>query len=516
MPTQVTLSDIAHENSRRFPDRTAVVDGDTRFTWKQFEARVTRSANLLTDLGVSRGDRVMWLAQSSYRFLELLVAASRVGAMICPVNWRQSADEMAFVIEDFDPTVIVWQAEEIGEVVTAARTKAQSRAVWIQADGDGPDGYDARLQSASSEERTSQATADDALLVIYTAAIVDRPGGSMLTNRNLISMALATGEATGADHQSVFLNSGPLFHIGNFQFDSLPVFVRGGTNVYIRRVDAATVIRVLAEEKVTSAFLMPPTIMEIKALNANGEFDLSHLRAGAFAPVWGDTLPVDNTGWGQRPGGFGQTEVTGLALLRAFGPAGAGNGGRPSPVDQVKIVDPEGVEVADGEIGEIVIRGDTVHLGYWNRPEINAARFLDGGWWRTTDAGRREADGTVSFLGTMTRMVKSAAENIYPPEVEGCLRSHPAVKSAAIIGVPDPAFVQSVKAIVVLEEGQSVTEEELRAYCKERIASYKKPKYVEFVDSIPTVGGQTDYDALDAAFGGGGYPGKADISKTTV
>ena len=338
----------------------------------------------------------------------------------------------------------------------------------------------------------------------------------MLTNRNLISMALATGEATGADHRSVFLNSGPLFHIGNFQFDSLPVFVRGGTNVYVRRVEAADVVRILAEEKVTSAFLMPPTIMEIKALNANGEFDLFSLRAGAFAPVWGDTLPVDNTSWGQRPGGFGQTEVTGLALLRAFGPAGAGNAGRPSPFVQVKIVDPDGIEVADGEIGEIVVRGDTVHLGYWNRPAINAARFLDGGWWRTTDAGRREADGTVSFLGTMTRMIKSAAENIYPPEVEGCLKSHPAVKAAAIIGVPDPAFVQSVKAIVVLEDGQSVTEDELRDYCKERIASYKKPKYVEFVDAIPQVGGQTDYDALDSAFGGGGYPGKADITKTTV
>ena len=187
--------------------------------------------------------------------------------------------------------------------------------------------------------------------------------------------------------------------------------------------------------------------------------------------------------------------------------------GRPSPFTQVKIVDTDGVEVADGEIGEIALRGDTVHQGYWNRPAVNEARFLDGGWWRTTDAGRREADGTVAFLGTMTRMIKSAAENIYPPEVEGALTSHPAVKAAAIIGVPDPAFVQSVKAIVVPEDGGSVSEDELRDYCKERIASYKKPRFVEFVDALPTVGGQTDYDALDAAFGGGGYPGKADITR---
>ena len=169
----------------------------------------------------------------------------------------------------------------------------------------------------------------------------------------------------------------------------------------------------------------------------------------------------------------------------------------------------------DGEIGEIAVRGETVHLGYWNRPEVNADRFLPGGWWRTTDAGRREADGTISFLGTMTRMIKSAAENIYPPEVEGALASHPAVAKAAIIGVPDAAFTQSVKAVVALNEGASATAEELIEHVRSQIASYKKPKSVEFVVELPTVNGQTDYDALDAQFGGGGYPGKTDITQTT-
>ena len=510
--THLTLAEICTENARRYPDRDAVVDGDIRYTWPQFDARVNQVAHVLSDAGVGRGDRILWLAQTSYRFLELMIAASRIGAMICPVNWRQSGDELAFVIDDLAPSLIVWQDEEIGAAVSAARATATTPATWIRFDTDAADGYDARVESAATGPVPQQGTADDAVLVIYTAAIVDRPGGSMLSNHNLISMAIATSAATNIDDTCVFLNSGPLFHIGNFQFDSLPVFIHGGTNVYLRRVEAPNVLRILVEEKVTSAFLMPPTIMEIKALNADGAHDLSALRSGAFGPVWGDALPADTSAWAQRPSGFGQTEVTGLATLRAFGPAGVGNGGRPSPFAQIRIIDTDGTEVPDGEIGEITVRGDTVHLGYWNRPEINAARFLDGGWWRTTDAGRREADGTVSFLGTMTRMIKSAAENIYPPEVEKCLTSHPAVKAAAIIGVPDPAFVQSVKAIVVLEAGQSVSVDELRDYCKERIASYKKPRFVEFVDELPIAGGQTDYEALDAAFGGGGYPGKADIS----
>ncbi|MEU2004297.1 AMP-binding protein [Rhodococcus sp. NPDC019627] len=517
MVYQPTISDICRENSHSYPATEAVVDGATRFTWQQFDLRVDRVAHVLAQSGVSHGDRILWLAQGSFRFLELLTAAGRLGAMICPVNWRQPAEEMAFVINDLEPSVVFWQEEEIGEAVKAARQAAQFDATWIQHDGTGPDGYEARVAAAPPiSAPNADVSPDDALLVIYTAATTERPRGSMLSHRNLISMALMTGDITGAAHDSIFLNSGPLFHTANFQLESLPVYVRGGTNVYTPRVDAANVLQIIADEKVTSAFLMPPTIAEIKQLNREARLDISTLRAGAFGSMWGDDLPADTSPWGQRPGGYGQTELTGLALLKAIGPDCLGNAGRPFPGTQVKIVDPAGAAVPDGEMGEIAIRGDTVHSGYWNRSETNAARFLDGGWWRTTDAGRRELDGSVSFLGTLIRVIKSAAENIYPPEVEGCLKTHPAVKTAAIIGVPDPVFIQSVKAIVVLKNGESVSEGELREYCRTRIASYKKPKFVEFVDSIPTVGGAIDYDALDTAFGGGGYPGESDITKAKV
>jgi acyl-CoA synthetase (AMP-forming)/AMP-acid ligase II len=332
----------------------------------------------------------------------------------------------------------------------------------------------------------------------------------MLSHRNLISMALQTGRITGADERCIFVNSGPLFHIGNFQFDSLPVFVMGGTNVYIRRVDEQELLELIAAEKVTSAFLMPPTILRMKELNATAGLEISSLRAGPFAPLWGDALRPDASRWGTDSGGFGQTEVSGLSILNGYGGRGIGNSGRPTPLCQVRIVDIDGNEVPDGSTGEITVRGDTVHLGYWNRPEVNAQRMRDG-WWHTTDAGRREADGTITFLGTMTRMIKSAAENIYPPEVESCLSSHPAVKQAAVIGVPDPQYTQSVKAVVVLEQGQSVSEADLIEHCRSRIASYKKPRSVEFVDALPTVEGRVDYDALDDKFGGGGYPGGAHI-----
>lgn len=508
---QVTLSDICAEHRRRFPNRTAVVEGPVRLTWPELDDRVNQAARLLASLGVQRGDRVLWLAQTSYRFLEVMVACARIGAMVCPANWRQSAEEFAFVIDDFTPTVVLWQNEEIGDRIDGARTLASTTATWIQLDSEKPEGYDEQLAVQDTDPVSPTGEAEDALLVIYTAAIGGRPNGSMLSQRNLIVMGSVTAGVTGVDHRSVFINSGPLFHIGNFQFDAIATFLFGGTNVYIRRVQEEELLALIAEEHATSAFLMPPTIFKLKELNETANLDISSLRAGPMAPVWGDALPPDNTAWGTTAGGFGQTEVTGLAILNAFGGRGTGNSGRPSPFTQVRIVGPDGNEVPDGTAGEITIRGETVHLGYWNRPELNGQRMRDG-WWHTTDLGRREPDGTIHFMGTMTRMIKSAAENIYPQEVEACLTNHPAVREAAIIGIPDPQFTQSVKAVVVLEPGLSASADDIIEHCRTHIASYKKPKSVEFIEAIPRVGGLTDYEALDAMFGGGGYPGGTNVA----
>jgi long-chain acyl-CoA synthetase len=208
-----------------------------------------------------------------------------------------------------------------------------------------------------------------------------------------------------------------------------------------------------------------------------------------------------------RWGGYGQTEVTGLAAMNYYGVGGIGTHGRPSPAAHFRILDEQGRELPPGEVGEIVMRGPLVMKGYYNRPEINAARQRNG-WHYGNDLGRREKDGTITFIGPKMQMIKSGVENIYPAEVEGCLRRHPAVADCAVIGVPDPVWVQNVKAIVQLAPGAAATAEELIEHCREQMASYKKPKTVEFVDSIPRKNPfEIDYRALDERFGGGNYPG---------
>lgn len=511
---RLTVGDLIREHRRSFPTGTALIDGPVRSTWPEYDDRVNRTAHALARAGVGAGDRVLWLGQTSFRVFELLGAAAKLGAMVCPVNWRQTAYELAFVIDDFTPTVVVWQEEEIGAVVRGARKLATHDATWWQSDGTDADSLESVIADTSTEDDFDPVDADSPLLVIYTAAIEGRPNGSLITQHNLLVMGLESAYLTNSSSTSIFLNSGPMFHIGNFQWDAMAVFLEGGTNVFIRRADPKELLEILTREKVTSAFLMPPTILAMKKLHDPAVHDLSALRPGPFAPVWGEGIVATDTApWGTTPGGFGQTEVSGLAVVNAHGGHGLGNSGRPMPFARVRVVDADWNELPPGEIGELVIGGEVVHAGYWNRPELNARRMKDG-WWRTTDLGRREADGTIEFVGTGTRMLKSAAENIYPAEVERCLRTHPDVREAALIGVPDPEFMQSVKAVVVLEDGADTTAEDIIAHCKERIASYKKPRTVEFVDALPRVGGPdgpTDYAALDERFGGGGYPGGGNV-----
>jgi long-chain acyl-CoA synthetase len=185
---------------------------------------------------------------------------------------------------------------------------------------------------------------------------------------------------------------------------------------------------------------------------------------------------------------------------------GEGLHGRPFPLMDLRVVDPEGVDVPVGEVGEMVVRGPMVMNGYHNRPELNAYKFR-GDWYHTGDLARRHGDGSVTFIAPMSRMIKSAAENIYPAEVEACLRQHPDVRAAAVIGVPDERWAQSVKAIVVLEAGATANAGALIAHCRSAIASYKKPRSITFVDELPMQGFAVDYDALDKEHGGGGYPG---------
>jgi acyl-CoA synthetase (AMP-forming)/AMP-acid ligase II len=501
----LTLGDILEEHRRARPQQLAVVDEGLRLDYPALADRVQQLTNALEDAGVRRGERVLWLAQNHVGVLVALIACGQLGAMLCPANWRQTANELAFVIDDLQPRLVVWQDAEIGQAVGAARETATHRAArWLPLDG--PGGWDEFIAAGSARPRPRTPCMDDPLLVVYTAAFGGRPNGAMLSQRAIACQDLALIDIQDFSADTRFLNSGPLFHVGTLMV-MLAVFHIGGTNVFIRRTDTEAIARRIHEERCSYAFLMQSTCTELAVLNRDRRFDFSCLRTASVSPEWDAMVQIQDA---RNLFGYGQTELMGPVAWSYYGWGhNLGRNGRTGPVAQLRILDEDGQELPPGEVGEICVRGPTVMNGYWRRPELNGQRQRHG-WHRTNDLGRREADGSLTFIGPKVQMIKSGAENIYPAEVEGCLRQHPAVADAGVIGVPDPTWVQSVKAIVVLKDGAQASEQGLIDHCRARIASYKKPRQVVFAGALPrTPQGAVDYAALDAAHGGGGYPGGA-------
>ncbi len=455
--TEATLSSLLDEHARSRPEGLAAVCGEERLTWSAYQVEVLQLAAALQGAGVGPGDRVLWLGQNCHRVLQALAACAHIGAVFCPVNWRQSSAELAFVLDDADPKLVFWQEEEVGAAIRSARDAAASTSSrWIQHDGggsnDGEESYGAFVGTVAPFAPGTQAQPGAAALMIYTGAFGGHPHGALLSHRTLTTVGVANAMVRGLRADDVFLNSGPLFHLGTWMC-TLAMYVLGATNVFVPRVDAELLLRVIADNRCTGAFLMPTTISDLVELNSSVRTDLKTLRWPRSTPEWDAMVSPDESPWAQRPGGTGQTEVGGLATFAALG--GEGLHGRPIPLVELRVVDPEGIDVPPDEVGEMVLRGPLVMNGYHNRPVLNAEKFR-GGWYHTGDLARRHRDGSVTFIAPMSRMIKSAAENIYPAEVEACLRQHPGVRAAAVIGVPDDRWAQSVKAIVVLEEGGSV------------------------------------------------------------
>ncbi|NRQ38352.1 AMP-binding protein [Nonomuraea sp. NN258] len=489
----LSLSDVLADHARSRPLVTAVVDGEVRLTYPELDARVSRLAGALAARGVTAGERVLWLGRNSHAVLECLLACSRLGAIFCPANWRQSADELRFVLDDLGPRVVVW---EPSETTTALRGDG-----WVQAGEE----YEA-LVAGGRDGGFPGVPDTEPVLALYTAAFAGRPSAALLSSAALVAHSTSLLVVRQMEPGFTFLNNGPLFHVGTMMF-CLATLQIGGTNVFTPAFEAEEVCRLIDAERVTQAFLFGQMIDAVAAANAGGKYDLSSLRFVSHSAEWDAMITVDDSPWCRsKMGGYGQTEVGGMLTFLGLAPGGTGFAGRPSPLVQVRILGPDGAEMPPGETGEICARGKTLFSGYFARPDLNAEKFVYD-WHHTGDLGRREPDGTITFIGPKLRMIKSGNENVYPAEVERVLKTHPAVADAAVIGVPDETWHQAVKAVVVLRPGTAVTADEVIAHVRAELASYKKPRHVAFADAIPKRGFTPDYDALDAAHGGGDYPG---------
>lgn len=492
MSWAVGLPDVVAEQARLRPSACAAVCGTERLSYADLARRVGGLAGVLVAHGVARGDRVVWLGRNCHRLLELVLAAAHVGASVCPVNWRLQAAELRFELDDLAPSLVVDQAgPDLRD-----RWAAVARGGRVL---DGVAAYEEAVAAAAAPPVTGGP--DDDALALYTGSVGGRPAAALLPQQALVAHSVVLGLVRGVSPATVYLDCGPMFHVGTLMM-TLATLRFGGTNVFTPRADPRAVCELVAAERCTSAFLVEPTISEVAALAVAGGYDLRSLRWAATGTPFDELVTVDDALGG---GSYGQTEVSGLLSMQRGEIRSAGHHGWPVPSCAVAVLDPEDRPLVAGEAGEIAARGPTVMSGYHARPAANAERFRSG-WYHTGDLGRIEADGSLTFLGPRGRLVKTGNENVYPSEVEDCIRRHPLVAECAVIGIPDERWGQSVAAIVV-PAADGLTAREVVAHCRANLASYKKPRAVELVARLPRRDGGIDYAAVDERFGGGGYPG---------
>jgi acyl-CoA synthetase (AMP-forming)/AMP-acid ligase II len=491
------LTQSLHRNLQQNPDRPATIyRGRVRTTAESVD-RIARLAGGLTGIGVQRGDRVGILALNSDRYQEYFLAVPWIGAVLNPVNIRWSPAEIAYSLVESDTRVLVVD-DAFAPVIPALREQFPGLATVIHCgDGDLPTGalsYEALVADHAPIEDTR--TGGDALLgVFYTGGTTGHPKGVMLSHNNLLVSsigALASGHFVSSGGR--LLHTAPLFHLAGIAAWAAGCQV-GSTHVIVPMFNPTEVMAAIAEHQVTDALLVPTMIQMLvddPGVADNDMSSLVHLVYGA-SPISEAVLErarkvFPAAGFTQA---YGMTELSPCATLLTPAdhddPALHRSAGRAAPHVEVRIVDPNDIEVGRGEVGEIVVRGDNVMLGYWNRPEDTAAAVRDG-WMHTGDGGRMDENGYVFIVDRIKDMIITGGENVYSAEVENALASHPAVAACAVIGVPDSDWGERVHAVVVLLPGQQATGDEIRAHCKTLIAGYKAPRSVDFVDALPLSG----------------------------
>jgi acyl-CoA synthetase (AMP-forming)/AMP-acid ligase II len=446
--------------------------GRSRTFGEMNESSSRLAAGLCSELGVKAGDRVAILDKNSDDYLELMFALDKAGAVMVPINWRLTPAEVTRVVEDADPTLLVAGDQFGGSVAEVGRRTL-------------------RFSELPRGEGDPHRDRDDAVTwQLYTSGTTGLPKGAMLTNRNLLGLVGPLGfEVPQAVEGSRSLVAMPLYHIGGSGW-ALAILAYGATAVVAREVLPAELLNIIVEQRVETGFLVPAVLLFMTQLPGVEQADFSALKNLVYgaSPISQDLLrrsiEIFRCRFTQV---YGLTETTGaITALRHEDHAGERllSCGRPMFGGDIRAVDPMDVKVPPGEIGEIVYRGSGVMEGYWRRPEDTAAAIRDG-WFHSGDAGSVDDEGFVYIRDRIKDMIVSGGENIYPAELESLLAGHPAVADVAVIGVPDDRWGEAVKALIVRRPGTELTEEELIDWSRSRLAGYKRPRSVDFIEAIP-------------------------------
>jgi fatty-acyl-CoA synthase len=483
--------ELIRRGARYFGERTAVLFEDQSLTFAQVDELSNRFSNVLASNGIGRGGRLAILANNSLYSLPVDFACVKAGAARTPLNARLSIDEHEHMLRETGARLVIYDAE------LAERAEAlASRVAGLKLLGLGSDrcGVDLLIEasSASSDDPRTAAEPDDVLLTIFTSGTTGRLKAAEHTQATYAAVSINTStNLPDVEADDVMLHAASLFHASGCFV--LPYWLKGACSAVLARFEPAEFLDAIVRYRATSIHVVPTMLAMLLAHPDIEKADMSSVRTILYgaSPM---PLPVIKRAiqlWGPRfVQYYGQTEAP-LFITRLDREDHAGPErrllacGRPSVDCEIRLIDDKGNDVASGEQGEIALRAPFAMKGYFNAPDLNASTFVEGGWLRTRDVGRFDEDGYLYLVDRTSDMIITGGYNVYPREVEDALLAHPAVLECAVVGAPHEKWVESVTAFVVLRSGGAASENELIEFTRERLASYKVPKSVKFIEQIP-------------------------------
>ncbi|HXW63205.1 MAG TPA: long-chain-fatty-acid--CoA ligase [Candidatus Acidoferrales bacterium] len=492
---------------QQYPARTAIVCGRERFSYSQFSERAARLAGGLREAGVKPGDRVAFLSMNCHRLLEAYFGVLEAGAVLLPLNTRLAPDELAYMLNHAEASVLFLQAELSG-LVDSFRQRLSTVRLFSVLDGRpqagwlGPQNYDDILAAATPHRLEVTEFDEDSLAeLFYTSGTSAHPKGVMLTHRNIYLHALSAMLARETFDDTAHLHTIPLFHANGWGA-AHTLTAKGSKHVMTSRFDPIEIFRLIQDERIETLGLVPTMAIALLNSPAFAHYDLSSLkRVGLGGAASSPTLvrEVEEKLHCTCHSGYGLTETAPVLTTSSMKPGlewegdqrftGQAMTGYAVPGVELRVVDANDQDVpSDGQaVGEIIARSDGVMSGYWKQPE-ETAEALRGGWFHTGDLGTRDRDGYLLIVDRKKDIIVSGGENISSLEVEKTLLAHPAVLEVAVIPVPDEKWGEVPKALVVLKPPARASEADLIEFCRSHLAHYKCPRSVEFLESLPKTG----------------------------
>ena len=499
---------ILQKALQSYPDKEAVVSGQQRFTYREFADRVHRLAIFLQNEGVGRGDCLAILHQNSHEYLEAYFAAAFIGAVLNPLNFRLSPQELAYIVTDSNATKLI-AAPRFQESVSALmdlETPVKS-VLWTGEESVKSSSPSWNYEKVLADTQVLSipvlaAEPDDVVQLYYTSGTTGQPKGVMLSHQNVCSHALSTIAELNLSDKDRWVHVAPLFHLAD-AWATFAITLVGGTHVIVPDFIPAEVLTTLQNEHITITNMVPTMLNMLVNTPGVDTCDFSSFRAilSGGAPIAPEVVKkIMTTFKCDYIQTYGLTETSPFLTMSILKEhltrlprdeqfVYKAKTGRPCLGVLLKVINADGKEVQpnDEEVGEIVVKGDTITQGYWNKPE-ETARAIQNGWLHTGDMAVVDPEGYVNIVDRKKDMIITGGENVYTIEVENTLYTHPAVLEAAVIGLPDEKWGEAVKAVVVLKPGQTADADELIQHCKSQIAHYKAPKSIEFISELPKTG----------------------------